>query len=96
MKVHEKNEILQKAAFWSDEKLKSEYYDSVHNCLGSQAERMEELGYEASDIRERRKIEDYLCDVSDLLEEICVRRGIELWQEDEDADSCYEPEEEET
>lgn len=81
MKV-EKRDILQEVAFWSDEKLESEYYKSVHDCLGSQAEAMEELGYDDCDIRERRKYENYLCLRSDFLELICEARGIELWRED--------------
>lgn len=83
MKKSEKNVVLQQVAFWSDEKLESEYYKSVHDCLGSQAEVMEERGYDARDVRERRKTEDGLCEYSDLLELICNARGIELWRDDQ-------------
>ena len=83
MKKSEKNVVLQQVALWSDQKLESEYYKSVHDCLGSEAELMEERGYDARDVRERRKIEDALCEYSDLLELICYARGIELWRDDQ-------------
>ena len=82
MRKNEKNAILQRAALWSDEKLEHEYYKSVFDCLGSQAEVMEERGYDARDVRERRKIEDEQCEYSDVLESICEARGINLWRKD--------------
>jgi hypothetical protein len=54
MKKSEKNMIFQEAALMSDEKLKEAYYDSVDACLGSQAEIMEDRGWDPVDIKERR------------------------------------------
>ena len=50
MKKSEKNMIFQEAALMSDEKLKEAYYDSVDACLGSQAEIMEDRGWDPVDI----------------------------------------------
>ena len=87
MRIGEKNAILRLAAFWSDKKLEDEYYKSAYDCLGSDADRMEELGYEAIDIRERRQYEKYLCEQSDILASLCYARGIELWKKESGADT---------
>lgn len=87
MRIGEKNAILRMAAYWSDKKLEEEYYKSVYDCLGSQADRMEELGYEEIDIRERRKFEKNLCEEADLLESLCHNRGIKLWQNENENQS---------
>ena len=67
MKKSEKNMIFQEAALMSDEKLKEAYYDSVDACLGSQAEIMEDRGWDPVDIKERRQYEKFLSEKSDLL-----------------------------
>ena len=59
---------------------KEEYYDAVDKCLGSVSEKMYELGYDNSDIVEREKYEKYLREKADLLEFLCFKRGIELWE----------------
>ena len=75
--------IFQEAALMSDEKLKEAYYDSVDACLGSQAEIMEDRGWDPVDIKERRQYEKFLSEKSDLLGFICGERGIKLWDEGE-------------
>ena len=65
----------------TDEQLKKEYYDVTFQTLGSQAEEMYERGYDIADIREREKYERWLSRQSDVLENICRERGIELWGE---------------
>ena len=72
--------IFQEAALMSDEKLKEAYYDSVDACLGSQAEIMEDRGWDPVDIKERRQYEKFLSEKSDLLGFICDMRGIKLWE----------------
>ena len=67
----------------SDEKIQEEYFETLRDVLGSQAEIMEERGYDEVDIRERRKFEKYMDEKSDLLAEICEKRGIKLWGEGE-------------
>lgn len=65
----------------TDEELKKEYYDAEFDTLGSQAEEMYERGYDIADILEREKYERWLSTRSDMLENICSERGIELWEE---------------
>lgn len=65
----------------TDEQLEKEYYDAMFKTLGSQAEEMYERGYDEADIREREKYERWLSRQSDMLEDICRERGIELWEE---------------
>lgn len=83
MKRAERNKIKKWAASLSDEELEKEYFESVYDCLGSQTERMYELGYDISDIVEREKFENELCEISDIIESVCVERGIELWKSEE-------------
>lgn len=45
---------------------------------------MYELGYDIRDIKEREWYEKYLCEKADSLENICVERGIGLWNEDKE------------
>lgn len=80
MKKSERNNIIKWAETKSDEELKSEYYDAAFDSLGSQTEKMYELGCDIADIVEREKYEKYLCQKADLLERLCVERGIELWE----------------
>ena len=80
MKKAEKNAILKWAETLTDEELEKEYYDSVYDSLGSQTERMYELGYDISDIKDREKHEKWLGEKSDVLEMLCAERGIKLWE----------------
>lgn len=83
MTHREKEQIKKLARAMTDEELEAEYYKAVYDCLGSQTDRMYELGYDMSDIIERDKYEKYLCDEADVLEEICHERGIKLWEDEQ-------------
>ena len=74
--------MVQEVALMSDAKLEEAYYDSVYDSLGSQAETMEEQGWDPVDIKERRQYEKFLSERSDLLGFICRERGIELWNKE--------------
>ena len=74
-------EIINFANKLTDDELEKEYYNSVYNCLGSLCEDMYEMGYDIVDIVEREKHEKYLSERCNLLERICVKRGIKLWEE---------------
>lgn len=76
----ERNEIIKFAEKLTDEELEKEYYNAVDSSLGSQCEGMYDLGYDIADIVEREKYEKYLCQRADLLESLCIERGIELWE----------------
>ena len=64
----------------TDEELKEEYYKITFQTLGSQAEEMYERGYDIADIQEREKYERWLSRQSDMLEDLCRQRGIQLWK----------------
>ena len=80
MKKSEKNALLKWANDLTDKDLENEYYKSVLDSLGSDTERMYELGYDVRDIEERRKHEKYLDEKSHVLETLCEERGIKLWE----------------
>lgn len=84
MKLKEKNSLIKWANALSDKELKDKYYEAVYNSLGSQTDEMYELGYDMRDIEEREEYEKYLCEKADSLENICIKRGIGLWDEDEE------------
>ena len=79
MRKAERKRIEEWVKSLSDECLEEEYYKAVYDCLGSQVEEMYERGYDISDIVEREKLENELCDFADVLESICHQRGIKLW-----------------
>lgn len=81
MTKSEKNSIIKWVTTLTDDELEKEYYDAVFDTLGSQAEEMYERGWNMQDIIEREKFEKWLCQKSDLLEQLCYERGIKLWEE---------------
>ena len=83
MKKVEKNAIEKWAETLTDEQLETEYYKAVYDCLGSQTEEMYERGYDMRDIEDQEELENYVCDKADILEGLCLERGIELWKENE-------------
>ncbi len=85
MKVSEKKAIEQWAARLSDAQLEQAYYDAAYDTLGSRAELMYDRGYDMADIREQEALEKYQDEKADLLESLCVARGIRLWVERQDA-----------
>ena len=80
MKKSDKNKILIELATLNDKELEDKYYKSVLDCLGSEAEKMRELDYDVSDIKDREQYETYLCEYSSILGEVCKARKIELWK----------------
>ena len=81
MTKSERSKIIKWAKGLTDGELKSEYYDYAFDCLGSQTEEMYERGYDMVDIRERESHEKWLCEMADLLAQLCEERGIKLWEE---------------
>lgn len=81
LRKSEINRIIKENSTLSDEDLLNKYFDLVyHDCLGSQAERMDEAGYEESDVRERREYEDYVDCYTDILAGMLQERGIDPWK----------------
>lgn len=84
MKRLERNNLIKWANTLSNKELKDKYYAAVYDSLGSQTDKMYELGYDVRDIKEQEVYEKYLCEKVDILENICTERGIGLWNEDEE------------
>ena len=81
MKISERNNIIRYAAGLSDEDLRKEYYDVVFDSLGSQTEKMYDLGYDMKDIEEQIKYEKHLSEKGNIIGMLCEERGIGLWKE---------------
>ena len=79
MKQPEKSTLLNWANQLSDQELEEAYYEAVLDSLGSEAEEMYERGYDLPDIREQEQYEKYKREKADLLESVCIKRGIKLW-----------------
>ena len=81
MKKKDKQVIIDYANSLSDDELEKEYYNCVLSCLGSECERMYELGYDIIDILEREKFEKFNQERCVILESLCLKRGIKLWND---------------
>lgn len=79
MKKSVVNDIVKHAEALSDEQLLHEYYYCLFQSLGSQCERMYDLGYDESDIIERSHYEDFISQKADILASLCEGRGLRLF-----------------
>ena len=80
LRKSEVNRIIKENAALSNEDLLNKYFDIVyHDVLGSQAEQMEEAGWNESDVKERREYEHYMDCYTDILEGILQERGLDPW-----------------
>ena len=79
MKKSVVNDIVKYAETLSDEQLLDEYYDCAFESLGSLTEKMYDLGYDESDIRERYRYENFVCQKADILAGLCLERGLCLF-----------------
>nr|UWH96884.1 MAG: hypothetical protein [Bacteriophage sp.] len=80
MTKKERNEIIKWAEQLTDEELEKEYYEAAFESLGTLTDEMYERGYDEADIREREELEQSYRDKSDILEMLCLGRGIKLWE----------------
>lgn len=80
MKRLEKQVLLNWARQLSDQELEEEYYKAALDSLGSEAEEMYDRGYDPADIQEQEQYEKYKCEKADILESVCIERGIKLWE----------------
>ena len=83
-KLHrsEVNRIIKENFALSNEDLVNKYFDIVyHDVLGSQADRMEDAGWNESDVKERREYEHYKDCYADILEGMLQERGIYSWKD---------------
>ena len=80
LRKSEVNRIIKENAVLSNEDLLNKYFDLVyHDVLGSQAEQMEDAGWNESDIKERR--ERYMDCYTDILEGMLQERGVDPWKD---------------
>lgn len=81
LRKSEVNRIIKENSTLSDEGLLHKYSDLVfRDVLGSRADRMEEAGWDKSDIRERREYEEYMDCYTDILGWLLQERGIDPWK----------------
>lgn len=82
LRKSEVNRIVKENSALSNEELLKKYFDIVYDdVLGSQAERMEEAGWEEIDVRERREYEHYMDCYADILQGILYERGVDPWKD---------------
>ena len=83
LRKSEINRIIKESASLSNEDLLNKYFDLVyHDVLGSQAEQMEDAGWDEADIKERREYEGYMDCYADILTGMLEERGIDPWEND--------------
>ena len=81
LRKSEVNRIIKENAVLFNEDLLNKYFDLVyHYVLGSQAEQMEEAGWNESDVKERREYEHYMNCYTDILAGMLQERGINPWK----------------
>ena len=82
LRKSEVNRIIKENAVLSNEDLLNKYFDLVyHDVLGSQAEQMEEAGWNESDVKERREYESCMGYYADILEGMLQERGVNPWKD---------------
>ena len=74
--------VLEKIAYMSDKELEEKAIRLTYESLGTQTERMYELGYDTEDIIEQEKHEKYLNEVSDIYLYVAEKRGIKLFEKE--------------
>ena len=82
LRKSEVNRIIKENAALSNEDLLHKYVDIVcRDVLGSLADRMEDAGFDESDIQERREYENYMDCYTDILEGMLQERGLDPWKD---------------
>ena len=82
LRKSEVNRIITENSTLSNTDLLNKYYGLVyHDVLGSQAERMEDAGWDKADIQERREYEHYMDCYADILAGMLQERGVDPWRD---------------
>lgn len=82
LRKSEINQIIKENSAFPNEGLLNKYFDLVyHDVLGSQADRMEEAGWNESDVKERREYEEYMDCYTDVLHRMLLERGVDPWKD---------------
>lgn len=77
MRIREKKRLAESFAAMSDADLARLYWEDFYAGLGSDAEAMEERGWDESDVADRRSYEKFVSDKNDLEYEVLLSRGID-------------------
>jgi hypothetical protein len=79
MRKREREKILAEYRSMSDADLLKEYQSTLQDSLGSEAEIMEERGWDEADVRDRRAYEKWIGEKNQLAETVLDERGIDAW-----------------
>lgn len=81
LRKSEIDRIIKENSVLSNDDLLHKYFDLVyHDVLGSRAERMEDAGWDESDIKEQREHEHYMDCYTNVLEGMLQERGVDPWK----------------
>lgn len=80
MRIREKKAIKKWADGLTNEELEKAYYDSIYDVLGSDVDIMFRRGCSQIDIDDYINYKKYVHEKHDYLEQLCLERGIVLWQ----------------
>lgn len=81
LRKSEIDKIIKANAALSNEEILHKYFDiTYHDVLGSKADRMEEMGWDESDVKAQRELEHYMDCYADVLEGILRERGVDPWK----------------
>ena len=82
LRKSEVNRIIKENTVLSNEDLINKYFDIVyHDVIGSQAEQMEDAGWDELDVKERREYEEYMDCYTDVLHRMLLERGVDPWKD---------------
>ena len=82
LRKSEVHRIIKENTALSNEDLLNKYFGIVyHDVLGSQADRMEDAGWDESDVKERREYEHYMNCYTDVLAGMLQERGVDPWRD---------------
>lgn len=81
LRKSEINRIIKENAALSNDELLHKYLDLIwRDVIGSRADRMEDAGWNESDIQEQREYEHYMDCYTDVLAGMLQERGIDPWK----------------
>ena len=73
--------IKEMSALYNGDILHKYVFIVCRDVLGSLADRMEDAGFDESDIQERREYEHYMDCYTDILEGMLQERGLDPWKD---------------
>lgn len=81
LRKSEVNRIIKENAALSNDELLHKFFDLIwRDVLGSRADRMEDAGWDESDIQEQREYEHYMNCYTDIIAGMLQERGVDPWK----------------